>query len=89
MSTVFSNTSCGCDRNRQRAYSGAWKVNAASSLSGILGSSHSGSVDAFACQTKIAPVRSTVGHARSRAVRLTVFAYGISTFDPAPSKRRP
>jgi len=89
MSTVFSNTSCGWDRNTQRACSGAWKVKAASSLSGILGNSHSGSVDACECQTNIAPARSTVGHARSRAVRLTVFAYGISTFDPAPSKRQP
>jgi hypothetical protein len=37
----------------------------------------------------MAPARSTVGHARKRAVRFTVLAYGISTFDPAPSKRQP
>jgi hypothetical protein len=61
----------------------------ASSHSGILGSSHSGSVDSAEYQTKMMPARSAVGHTRSRAVRLTVFAYGISTFEPDPSKRQP
>ena len=64
-------------------------MNAASSLSGIFGSSHSGSVDSAEYQTKMTPARSTVGHARSRAVRLTDLAYGIATLWPAPSNRQP
>ena len=84
---LFSAISCMCTATFSSSVRGS--VQSGCPISGRTGTSQSGSFASAWCQTKIIPLASETGHARSRAAGGMRSQYGIETQLPRPSKRQP